>query len=521
MFPNYQRQLIVSLGKSTAEVIANFAPVPGLGIAAGMLCTIMELTENVVTNRREARQLRDRCHTLLQAVKESSEIGNQNLTHAFQMIEETFRKIQVKMDEWVKLDRVNSFLRQNQIRDDIKKCHEGITDCLTNFQLISHMEIHAWQEEFTINASMDHQEVVAQLSDIQESQGLIQDKVDNNTATLLQMMVLLQTTLSEQTQAASITHNGLTANLYSLQQHTKSLLPNLNLQSGEVVRVGNFPVSGTAAMDIYEGLYLNREKVAIKVVRAVNSNEGSKRRFMREVKVWNDLWKKDGGRHVLPFYGFCQTDGPFPYMVSPWQPHGTALQYVKKFDLGVDYRKMIKHIALGVQVLHEMKVVHGDIKASNIMINPQFEPLLADFGLSQIVEDITGIPFTQSRGVSDSYRWFAPEVCKGQGVLSASSDIYALGMTILEVNCQMLILLLYLTKFGFIQIFTHQQPYQNIKHTTEVVIRREKGELPERPREPRVMQRGLDDKLWALLEDCWRTLPVDRPKIEEIIERMN
>lgn len=56
----------------------------------------------------------------------------------------------------------------------------------------------------------------------------------------------------------------------------------------------------------------------------------------------------------------------------------------------------------------------------------------------QIVEDITGIPFTQSRGVSDSYRWFAPEVCKGQGVLSASSDIYALGMTILEVNCRML-----------------------------------------------------------------------------------
>lgn len=54
------------------------------------------------------------------------------------------------------------------------------------------MEIHAWQEEFTINASMDHQEVVAQLSDIQESQGLIQNKVDNNTAKLLQMMALLQ-----------------------------------------------------------------------------------------------------------------------------------------------------------------------------------------------------------------------------------------------------------------------------------------------------------------------------------------
>lgn len=50
-----------------------------------------------------------------------------------------------------------------------------------------------------------------------------------------------------------------------------------------------------------------------------------------------------------------------------------------------------------------------------------------------MVEDITDIPFTQSRGVSDSYRWFAPELCNGPCVLSTASDIYAFAMTILEV----------------------------------------------------------------------------------------
>ena len=55
----------------------------------------------------------------------------------------------------------------------------------------------------------------------------------------------------------------------------------------------------------------------------------------------------------------------------------------------------------------------------------------------------------------------------------------------------------------------------------EVVIQREMEELPERPNEPRVIQRRLDDIIWTLMEDCWRAKAADRPKIDEVIERMN
>jgi hypothetical protein len=60
--------------------------------------------------------------------------------------------------------------------------------------------------------------------------------------------------------------------------------------------------------------------------------------------------------------------------------------------------------------------------------------LIADFGLSRIVEDITGVAFSQKNGISDSYRWLAPELCVDEGVLSTSSDVYAFGMTALEVS---------------------------------------------------------------------------------------
>ncbi|KAJ7201985.1 hypothetical protein C8J57DRAFT_1102381, partial [Mycena rebaudengoi] len=90
-----------------------------------------------------------------------------------------------------------------------------------------------------------------------------------------------------------------------------------------------------------------------------------------------------------------------------------------------------------------------------------------------------------------SYRWFAPEVCIGQGVLSLGSDVYAYGMTVLE-------------------LFTHGQPYNNIRHTMEVVIRSAKGERPA----------CLHDGLWALLGQCWVNEPSLRPTIEQVLERL-
>lgn len=54
--------------------------------------------------------------------------------------------------------------------------------------------------------------------------------------------------LGENLRAADRMHNGLCSNLYDVQLKSRELLPDFNLRSGEVVRVGQFPISGTSAM---------------------------------------------------------------------------------------------------------------------------------------------------------------------------------------------------------------------------------------------------------------------------------
>ncbi|KAJ6510007.1 kinase-like domain-containing protein [Mycena vitilis] len=491
--------LAISLGKTAAQITAQFAPIPALSVCVDLICHIIELCQNVTQNRHAAMQLRDRCHRLGQVLYDKAK-ANEIVDAAIQSVTRCFEEIKTRMTVWTQTNKVQGFLQQKDIAKDIEHCHHMLSDSLTAFQLVSHAEIHEWQAQFKLDSEQDQREVVSYLTNIQNSQEITNNALKAQNNSMQKMMLMMQQLMGNNITMASQVHTGLSSNLYDLQFQSHHLLPDFHLKHGEVVRVGQFPISGTSAMDIYQGKYLGRETVAIKVVRAVNADEHSLRRFEREAKIWQELWKVDQGKHVLPFYGFCLEDGPFPSMVSPWQENGTALTYVKLADDRIDYLKLVKGVALGLQVLHSMSIVHGDIKASNIVIDDSGNPLIADFGLSRIVEDITGIPFSQSRGVSDSYRWFAPEVCIGQGVLSLRSDVYAYGMTVLE-------------------LFTHQQPYNSIKHTTEVVIRSAKGEHPQRPTDPKVIKRGLNDELWLLLGLCWVNEPSARPTIQDVLSR--
>lgn len=69
------------------------------------------------------------------------------------------------------------------------------------------------------------------------------------------------------------TDRGMESNLYHVQHSSQSLLPSMNLKRGEVRRIGQYAVKGTGAADIWEGYYLNEEKVAIKILRAVHCDD--------------------------------------------------------------------------------------------------------------------------------------------------------------------------------------------------------------------------------------------------------
>lgn len=91
--------------------------------------------------------------------------------------------------------------------------------------------------------------------------------------------------------------------------------------------------------------------------------------------------------------------------------------------------------AQAVAYLHARGIVHGDIKAANILISADHHVLLCDFGLSKLKDATTS---TDQRGAG-TLRWQSPEVLEG-GPRTFESDVYAYGMTICEVRCHIFLL---------------------------------------------------------------------------------
>lgn len=99
--------------------------------------------------------------------------------------------------------------------------------------------------------------------------------------------------------------------------------------------------------------------------------------------------------------------------------------------------RIISGVASALNYLHndyDQKVIHRDLKASNIMLDTDFNARLGDFGLARAIENEKTSYADQMEGVQGTLGYIAPE-CFHTGKATRASDVYGFGAVLLEVVC--------------------------------------------------------------------------------------
>jgi serine/threonine protein kinase len=185
---------------------------------------------------------------------------------------------------------------------------------------------------------------------------------------------------------------------------------------------------------VYEAIHeINKQRVALKVIKPGRMTDEMRRRFDYEAKL---LAKLEHPGIARVFYAGIANAGsvPQPYFAMQFIEGKPLDKYVQSCDPPLKVRakmKLFHEVCEAVSHAHGRGIVHRDLKPDNILVTSEGKPIILDFGIARAIDADAQIvsQHSQTGQLIGTVPYMAPEQIRGQvDELDWATDVYALGV---------------------------------------------------------------------------------------------
>ncbi|XP_051120939.1 rust resistance kinase Lr10-like [Andrographis paniculata] len=182
---------------------------------------------------------------------------------------------------------------------------------------------------------------------------------------------------------------------------------------------------------VYKGKFPNGVNIAVKVLNR-GANNNVEEQFMAEVGTIG----RTHHINLVRLYGFCY-DQFMSALVYEYMENGSLDRHLFSESRELEWEKLHEiaiGTAKGIAYLHEecqQRIIHYDIKPGNVLLDANFAPKVADFGLAKLSDrDDTHVTITGFRG---TLGYSAPEFMLKNFPITYKCDVYSFGILLFEI----------------------------------------------------------------------------------------
>ncbi|KAK4715902.1 hypothetical protein R3W88_014240 [Solanum pinnatisectum] len=177
---------------------------------------------------------------------------------------------------------------------------------------------------------------------------------------------------------------------------------------------------------VYRGVLRDGTKVALK-----RCSPRSRKEFQTEIEILSFC----SHPHLVSLIGYCDERNEM-ILVYDYMENGNLRSHLYGSDLpSMSWEQRLEiciGAARGLHYLHNSRVIHRDVKSTNILLDENFVAKITDFGISETMPELDQTHL--STMVKGSIGYIAPEYALW-GQLTKKSDVYSFGVVLLEVLC--------------------------------------------------------------------------------------